>query len=161
MGVFTHTMADYTSSVAPARLFQAFCIDIHNFLPTAVPEFVKSIELVQGDFGSVGSVRQINLLEGRPFEYVKNRVDEIDAGKFYGKYTTVEGGVVGDNIESAVYETKFEPTGDGCRYTMVVHYHTKGDYVVKEEDIATRKEFLKKMFNAAEEYLTVNPQLYA
>ncbi|KAK9726357.1 hypothetical protein RND81_05G208900 [Saponaria officinalis] len=145
MGVSTHTMADYTSSVAPARLFQGYCIDTHNFLPEAMPSFIKSVDLVQG----------------RPFKYAKNRVDEIDAGKFYCNYTTIEGGVVGDNIEKAVYETKFEPTSDGCPYTMVVHFHSKGEFVVSEEDVAAAKPNIKNMFNAAEEYLNANPQLYA
>ncbi|KAK9726363.1 hypothetical protein RND81_05G209200 [Saponaria officinalis] len=140
MGVSTHTMADYTSSVAPARLFQ---------------------DLVQGDSSSAGSIKQLNFPEGRPFKYAKNRVDEIDAGKFYCKYTTIEGGVVGDNIEKAVYETKFEPTNDGCPYTTVVHFHSKGEFVVTEEDVAAAKPNIKNMFNAAEEYLNANPQLYA
>ncbi|KAK9726398.1 hypothetical protein RND81_05G212500 [Saponaria officinalis] len=161
MGVFTYTVADYTSPIAPSRLFQALCIDTHNFLPKAVPEFVKSVDVIQGEPGSVGCITQINLPEGRPFKYAKNRVDEIDAGKFYNKYTTIEGDVLGDNKECVVYEAKFEPTGNGCHYTMVVHYHTKGDYVVKEDDIAAGKQNRKKMFNTVEEYLTANPDLYA
>ncbi|KAK9726397.1 hypothetical protein RND81_05G212400 [Saponaria officinalis] len=103
----------------------------------------------------------ITYKKGRPFKYAKNRIDEIDAGKFYSKYTTIEGDVLGNNKECAVYEAKFEPTGDGCHYTMVVHYHTKGDYVVKEDDIAIGKQNIKKMFNAVEHYLTANPDLYA
>ncbi|KAK9726386.1 hypothetical protein RND81_05G211300 [Saponaria officinalis] len=161
MGVSTHTMADYTSSVAPARLFQGYCINTHNFLPKAMPGFIKSVDLVQGDSSSAGSIKRLNFPEGRPFKYAKNRVYEIDAGKFYCKYTTIEGGVVGDNIEKAVYETKFEPTSDGCPYTMVVHFHSKGEFVVTEEDVAAAKQNIKNMFNEAEEYLNANPQLYA
>ncbi|KAK9726389.1 hypothetical protein RND81_05G211600 [Saponaria officinalis] len=161
MGVSTHTMADYASSVAPARLFQGYCIDTHNFLPKSMPDYIISVDLVQGDSNSVGSIKQLNFPEGRPFKYAKNRVDEIDAGKFYCKYTTIEGGVVRDNIEKAVYETKFEPKSDGCRYTMVVHFHTEGEFVVKEEDVVAAKQNIKNMFNAAEEYLNANPQLYA
>ncbi|KAK9726391.1 hypothetical protein RND81_05G211800 [Saponaria officinalis] len=154
-------MADYTSSVAPARLFQAMCIDTHNFLPKVIPEFVKSINIIQGESGSVGCIRQMNFPEGRAFKYAKNRIDEIDAGKFYCKYTTIEGDVLGDNKECVVYEAKFEPTGDGCQYSLVVHQHTKGDYVVKDEDIVVWKQNVKKMFNTVEEYLNANPELYA
>ncbi|KAK9726362.1 hypothetical protein RND81_05G209100 [Saponaria officinalis] len=159
MGVSTHTLADYPSSVAPARLFHAFCYDGHNILPKVVPEFVKSVDVIQGELGSVGSIRQVNFPEGSPFKYAKNRIDEIDASKFYSKYTTIEGDVLGENKECAVYEVKFEPTGYGCHYTMVVHH--KGDYVIKEEDIAIGKQNSKKMFNAVERYLTANPELYA
>ncbi|KAL9228229.1 hypothetical protein vseg_003834 [Gypsophila vaccaria] len=162
MGVSTHTLADYPSSVAPARLFQAFCVDAHNFLPKAVPEFVKSVDVVQGEPGTVGSIRQVNFPERGAVKYAKHKIDEIDAGKLYSKYTTIEGDVLGDAKECSVFEVKFEPTGDGyCRYTMVVHYHTKGDYVVKEEDIAAGKARVQKMFNTAEAYLAANPQLYA
>ncbi|KAL9228224.1 hypothetical protein vseg_003829 [Gypsophila vaccaria] len=161
MGVSTHTLADISSSIAPARLFQAFGIDAHNFMPKAVPDFVKSVDLIQCQPGIIGSIRQINFPEGRPFKYAKNRIDEIDAAKFYSKYTTIEGDVLGDNKECAVYEVKFEPKGDGCHYTMVAHYHTKGDYVVKEEDIAAAKQNIQKMFNAVEAYLAANPELYA
>ncbi|KAK9726383.1 hypothetical protein RND81_05G211000 [Saponaria officinalis] len=143
MGVSTHTLADYPSSVAPARLFHAFCYDGHNILPKVVPEFVKSVDVIQGELGSVGSIRQVNFPEGNPFKYAKNRIDEIDASKFY----------------TTMYEVKFEPTGYGCHYTMVVHH--KGDYVIKEEDIAIGKQNSKKMFNAVEQYLTANPELYA
>ncbi|KAK9726354.1 hypothetical protein RND81_05G208500 [Saponaria officinalis] len=179
MGVSTHTLADYPSSVAPARLFQAFCYDAQNFMPKAVPDFVKSVDVIQGvvvippashiqgysptqepqdenlefnaPLGGIEPRTSSNFPEGRPFKYAKNRIDE----------TTIEGDVLGENKECAVYEVKFEPTGYGCHYTMVVHYHTKGDYVIKEDDIAIGKQNIKKLFNAVEHYLTANPELYA
>ncbi|XP_074314473.1 pathogenesis-related protein STH-2-like [Silene latifolia] len=161
MGVSTHTMVDCTSPVAAARLFNAFCIDNHNFMPKALPNFVKSVDVVHGEPGTVGSVRQLNFPEGKPFKYAKNRVDEIDAGKFYCKYTTIEGDVLRENIEYVVHETTFEPSGNGTHYTMVTNYHTKGDFVVTDEHVAAGKQNIKKMFDTASEYLAANPHLYA
>nr|AII25439.1 PR10 [Halostachys caspica] len=161
MGVFTCTLADITSPVAPARLFQAFTIDNHNLMPKVVPQFVKSIDFVQGDSTAVGCVKQINFPADAPFTYVKNRVDEIDASKYYLKYTCIEGDAFPDTVEYAVYEDTFEQTETGSRCKMVAHYHLKGDSVMKEEDVAPAKEGIQKMFKAVEEHLIANPQLYA
>ncbi|KAL2945308.1 Pathogenesis-related protein STH-21 [Bienertia sinuspersici] len=145
MGVFTCTLADITSPVAPARLFQAFAVDNHNLMPKIAPQFVKSIEFVQD----------------APFTYVKNRVDEIDASNFYLKYTCIEGDAFPDTVECAVYEDKYEQTEAGTRCKMVAHYHLKGDNTVKEDDVEKAKEGIQKMFKAVEEHLIANPQLYA
>ncbi|KAH9608934.1 hypothetical protein KSS87_002793 [Heliosperma pusillum] len=145
MGVFTYTMADITSPVSPARLFKALSTDNHNLMPKVVPDFVRSIEVLQG----------------RPYTYLKNRTDEIDTSKFYIKYTTFEGDVLGDSLECAVYETTYEPAGDGTNYKVIAHYHTKGDYVKTEEDIGVGQDAVKKMFMAVEAHLIANPQLYA
>lgn len=161
MGVTTCTLADFTSPVAPARLFQAFCIDNHNFLPKVVPHFVKSMELVEGESTAVGCVKQINFPDEAPFKYVKNRVDEIDTSKLYLKYTSIAGDVFPDIVESAVYENKYEPSGAGTHYTMVAHYHLKGDSVMKEGEVESAKEGILKMFKAVEEHLIANPQVYA
>ncbi|KAJ8432665.1 hypothetical protein Cgig2_002052 [Carnegiea gigantea] len=158
--VHTYTMADITSPVAPNRLFQALAVDNHNFAKN-VPEFAKNIEFVQGDSTAVGCIKQINFPEGSPFKYVKNRVDEIDFDERYIKYTSIEGDVLGNTLESAVYENKFQATGTGCHYTMVAHYHTKGDAVVNDEEIAAAKDSIQKMFKAVENYLLANPQVYA
>ncbi|XP_074267527.1 major strawberry allergen Fra a 1-3-like [Silene latifolia] len=161
MGVFTYTMADITSPVSPGRLFKALSTDNHNLIPKVVPYFVQSIEVLQGDPASVGCVKQINLPEGRPYTYLKNRTDEIDTSKFYIKYTTFEGDVLGDNLECAVYETTYEPAGDGTHYKVIAHYHTKGDAVKTEEEIGVGQDAVKKMFKAVEAHLIANPQLYA
>ncbi|XP_074315871.1 major allergen Mal d 1-like [Silene latifolia] len=160
MVISTHKMVDCTSPVDAARLFNAFCIDNHNFMPKALPDFIKSVDVLHGESGTVGSIKQINYPEGRPYKYAKNRVDEIDVDKFYCKFTA-EGDVILGNIEYAVYESTFEPLESGTHYTMVVHYHTKGDYVVKEDQVAVSKEHMKNMFDIASEYLVTNPQLYA
>ncbi|KAH9608926.1 hypothetical protein KSS87_002785 [Heliosperma pusillum] len=162
MVVFTHVMADYTSPIAASRLFQAFWVDDYIFMPKALPGFIKSVDILQGCSGTVGSLKQLNFPDGRPFKYAINRVDEIDASKFYVRYTTIEGGVLRDTLESAVYEIKLEEVEDGTtHYTMVVHFHGKEGYVIKDEDIVAGKVTIKEMFDIGQQYLIARPQLYA
>ena len=92
---------------------------------------------------------------------MKNRVDEIDASKYYLKYTCIEGDAFPDIVECAVYEDKYEQTEAGTQCTMVAHYHLKGDNTMKEDDVEKAKEGIQKMFKAVEEHLVANPQLYA
>ncbi|XP_010669897.2 LOW QUALITY PROTEIN: major allergen Mal d 1-like [Beta vulgaris subsp. vulgaris] len=162
MGVFTFTMGEFTSQVAPARLFQALCIDNHNLLPKVAPE-IKNVEIIQGDSTSIGCIKKINFAEGAPFKYVKNRVDEIDCSKFYVKYTSFEGDVLRDtwSVQTAVYEHKFETSSTGTHYKMLAHFHTKGDNVVTEEHVAHGKDNIMKIFKNVEEYLIANSQVYA
>ncbi|KMT17491.1 hypothetical protein BVRB_2g037730 [Beta vulgaris subsp. vulgaris] len=155
-------MGEFTTTVAPARLFQAFCIDNHNFFPKVVPQFVKSVEVVHGDPTSAGCIKQFNFPEGYPFKYVKDRVEEIDSSKYYVKYTSFEGDVLRDTLECTVFEITFEPSGTGSHYKNIAHFHTKEDnHVMTEENIAGGKENIAKMFKAVEEYLIANPQVYA
>ena len=161
MGVITCTLADFTSPVAPARLFQALSIDSHNFLPKVVPHFVKSVEFVEGDSTTVGCVKLISFPDEAPYRYVKTRVDEIDSSNFYSKYTSIEGDIFPDTLECAVYENIYEASGAGTHYKMVAHYHMKGDNVMNEEEIQSAKGGVQKMFKAVEEHLVSNPQVYA
>ncbi|XP_057549308.1 pathogenesis-related protein STH-21-like [Amaranthus tricolor] len=161
MGVITCTLADITSPVAPGRLFQALAIDNHNFMPKATPDYVKSVEFVEGDSTTVGCIKKMNFPDAAPFKYVKNRVDEIDEANYFLKYTTIEGDMFPDTVECAVYDNKFEASADGSRCTMVAHYHMKGDNVLSEADLENAKQGIQKMFKSAEDYLIANPQLYA
>ena len=88
-------------------------------------------------------------------------MDEIDFDKYYVKYTTIEGDALGDTLECIVYENKFEPSGAGCCFTVIGHYHTKGDAKVNEQNIAYAKEAIKENVKAVEDYLLANPQVYA
>lgn len=64
MGVYTFTVIDEASSVAPYRLFMAMSLDNHNLLPKAAPQVYKSAYFIEGDSTAVGSVKQFNFAEG-------------------------------------------------------------------------------------------------
>lgn len=63
MGVTTFTH-EYSSPVAPSRMFKALITDSSNLLPKLLPQFIKDVS-VQGD-GEAGTIEQVNFAEGQP-----------------------------------------------------------------------------------------------
>ncbi|KAF8401405.1 hypothetical protein HHK36_012344 [Tetracentron sinense] len=160
MGVTSYTQ-EFTSSVAPARLFKALVIDSHNLIPKLMPQSIKCIEFVHGD-GGVGSIKQTTFPEGSHFKYLKHKLDELDVENLVCKYTLIEGDVLGDKLESVAYEIKLEACGNGgCVCKMTSKYHTKGGVELKEEAIKEGKDKAMGMYKAVEDYLVANPDAYA
>jgi len=62
MGIITFTQ-EFTTSIAPSRMFKALILDSHNLIPKIAPQGIKSIEFIEGD-GGVGSIKQTNFAEG-------------------------------------------------------------------------------------------------
>ncbi|KAF5455312.1 hypothetical protein F2P56_024905, partial [Juglans regia] len=129
-----------------------------------VPQSIKSIEFIQDD-GGVGSIKQTNFPKGSHFKYLKHKIDDLDADNLVCKYTLIEGDVLGDKLESISYEVKMEASGSGsgsgsvCKMTS--HYHTKGEFVINEEDIKDGKDKALGLYKVVEEYLLANPNVYA
>ncbi|KAJ1401672.1 START-like domain superfamily [Sesbania bispinosa] len=97
MGVITFTL-DYSSSVAPSRMFTTLIIDSRNLLPKLLPQFVRDVNLIQGD-GDVGSIEQVNFNEASPFKYLKHKIDAFDKENLICKYTMIEGDPLGDKLD--------------------------------------------------------------
>ncbi|KAF8023383.1 hypothetical protein BT93_F0785 [Corymbia citriodora subsp. variegata] len=160
MGVTTYTQ-EFTTTVAPSRMFMALIIDSHNLIPKIAPQGIKSIEFVEGD-GGVGSIKVTNFAEGGHLKFLKHKIDALDTENMMCKYTLIEGDVIFDNIESVVYEVQFSASGNGgCVCKMTSEYHTKGDMELKEEDIKQGKEKAMGLYKVVEEYLMANPDVYA
>ncbi|XP_062150338.1 major allergen Pru ar 1-like [Alnus glutinosa] len=160
MGVIAYT-DEYTSPIPPARLFKALVIDAHNLIPKLLPQVVKSIQIIQGD-GGAGSIRKITFAEGSQFSTVKNRIDELNEETYSYKYTVIEGDALADKFESIVHEVQLEATAEGgSKNKMTTKYHTKGDIVIKEEEIKAGKEKVLGMYKVVEGYLIQNPDAYA
>ncbi|KAL2463206.1 Pathogenesis-related protein Bet v I domain-containing protein [Forsythia ovata] len=142
MGVFKF-FHELKTNASPKRMFKALITDNHDVLPKVTPS-IKSIETIQGD--------------GAHFKYLKNRVDFLDPENYVSKFTLVEGDALGDQIESIVYEVKFEDSKDGgCVVKIASEYHTKGDVVLKEEDINAGKDQAMGIYKACADYLIANP----
>ncbi|GMY16986.1 major strawberry allergen Fra a 1.04-like [Fagus crenata] len=159
MGVTTFTQ-EFTTPVAPARMFKALILDSHNLIPKLMPQSIKSIEFIEGD-GGVGSIKKTTFAEGSHFQYLKHKIDALEAENCVCKYTLIEGDVLGDKLESIFYEVKFESAGGGSVCKMISHYHTKGDFELKEEDIKEGKDKAMGLYKVVEEYLLANPNVYA
>ncbi|PKI40691.1 hypothetical protein CRG98_038946 [Punica granatum] len=148
MGV-TCFSQEFTTSVAPSRMFKALILDSHNLIPKIVPQGIKSIEFVEGDGGG-------------HFKYLKHRINALDIENLVYKYTLTEGDVIFDRVEKVVYEVKFETTGaGGCICKMTREYHAKGDVELRDEDIKQGKDKAMGLYKVVEEYLLANPNVYA
>ncbi|KAK9672730.1 hypothetical protein RND81_12G120400 [Saponaria officinalis] len=159
MGVVTFTVVERSCAVTPNRLFKAMWFDNHNFYPIAMPHYIKSFELIEGDVNSIGCVKQFNFAEGTPHKYFKSKNLEVDEEKCCIKYKTFEGDVLGDNIDYIVYEAKIESTG---QFKMVGHFYPKGDVELSTDDeVKCNLKGLVKALDATEKYLIDNPHLYA
>ncbi|TKY72553.1 Pathogenesis-related protein STH-2 [Spatholobus suberectus] len=155
---FTH---DYSSPVAPSRMFKALITDSRTLLPKLLPQFIKEVKVIQGD-GEAGSIEQVNFAEACPFKYLKHRIDEVDNDNLVCKYTMIEGDALGDKLESIAYEVKFDATSDGgCLCKMTSKYNVIGAYEVKEEELKEGRESSVGICKVVEAFLLENPQVYA
>ncbi|OIW00133.1 hypothetical protein TanjilG_29123 [Lupinus angustifolius] len=160
MGVSTFKH-EYSSPIAPSRIFKALIIDSRNLLPKLLPQFVKEIILIQGD-GEAGSIEQINFNEASPFKYLKQKIVVLDKDNLVCKYTLIEGDPLGEKFESITYNVKFEDTSNGgCLCKMTSIYNTIGDFDVKEEEVEEGRESNIAIYRVVESYLLENPHLYA
>ncbi|CAL5423423.1 unnamed protein product [Camellia sinensis] len=162
MGVTTYTQ-EFTTSVAPNRMFKALILDSHNLIPKLLPQSIKSIEYVQGN-GGPGSIKQTNFHEGSHMKCLKHKIDSLDIENYQCKYTMIEGDALGGKLESLSYEVKFEATADGgSKVTSTTYYHAKGDIELKVEELTAGKDkaMAMGMFKVIEEYLLANPNVYA
>ncbi|KAJ0980842.1 hypothetical protein J5N97_009097 [Dioscorea zingiberensis] len=144
------------SSVSPARLWKAAVSHVHIMLPKISPQFVASMEIVQGD-GGVGTIKVITFTHAiKELSVLKIHVDEVDEEKFHYKYSVVEGG--NPNYESSSYKYKFEPSEDGgCLCKVSGEYKTIGDYEPTEQEKVLGKEGFLNTFMAIDAYLQANP----
>ncbi|XP_039154879.1 pathogenesis-related protein STH-21-like [Eucalyptus grandis] len=159
MGVTTFTQ-EFTTPIAPSRMFKALIIDSHNLIPKIAPQGIKNIEFVEGN-GGVGSIKVTNFAEGGHLKFLKHKIDALDTENLVCKYTLIEGDVIFDKIESIVYEVQFLASSNGgCVCKMTSEYHTKGDVELKEDDIKQGKEKAMGLYKVVEEYLLANPDIY-
>ncbi|XP_030545632.1 major strawberry allergen Fra a 1-3-like [Rhodamnia argentea] len=159
MGVVTYSQ-EFTSVVAPSRMFKALVLDSHNILPKIVPEGIKSVKFIEGD-GGVGSIKQTNFGESAHIKYTKHKIDALDVENFYCKYTLIESDIKFDKIDFIVYEVKFTSADGGCVCKMTSDYHVKDGAELKEDDIKQGKDRAMGLFKTVEEYLLANPAVCA
>lgn len=63
MTVSTFTQ-EYKCPIAAPRMFNALILDSNNLFPKLFPQYIKSINVIQGDVGAAGSIEQINFTDG-------------------------------------------------------------------------------------------------
>ncbi|XP_024024987.1 major allergen Pru av 1 [Morus notabilis] len=156
MGVFTFD-DEFTSTVAPARLFKASVLDADNLFPKIAPQAAKSAETVEGN-GGPGTIKKITFPDGK---YVKQRLDSIDQDYFSYGHSVIEGDVLSAELEKISHKTKFvaSPNG-GSIIKVTTKFHTVGDAKVDEAKAKEGKDKAAGLFKLVEGYLQANPDAY-
>ena len=62
MGV-TIFRQEFVCPISAARMFTALIVDSKNLIPKLLPQFIASVDVIQGNGGS-GSIEQVNFTEG-------------------------------------------------------------------------------------------------
>ncbi|KAL7081298.1 hypothetical protein ACP275_14G030800 [Erythranthe tilingii] len=148
------------AKASPSRMFKALVTESHDIVPK-ITTSIESIVTVEGEGVTPGCIMQTNFPEGAHFKYVKHRIDAIDTENYVCKYTLVEGDVLGDKLEKICYEIKFEASDEGCNIKVTSEYHTKGDFVINDDEIKAGKEQALGLYKACEDYLIANPHVCA
>lgn len=63
MGV-TKITQEFASPVAAGRAFRALILESNTLMPKLLPQFIKSVDTLQGD-GGAGSIEQVNFTESK------------------------------------------------------------------------------------------------
>ncbi|KAK7363529.1 hypothetical protein VNO77_05675 [Canavalia gladiata] len=154
MGVFT-SESEHVSPVSAVRLYKAIVLDATNVFPKALPNFIKTVEILQGD-GGPGTIKKLTLAQG--LGYVKHHVDAIDREKYVYNYSVIEGSALSEALEKICYEYKLMPTPEGGSIVKSISkYYTKGDEQLAEEYLKVGKERSSGFTKAIEDFLLANP----
>ncbi|GFP87789.1 pathogenesis-related protein sth-2 [Phtheirospermum japonicum] len=158
MGIFKHTQ-EVKLRVAAKSMFKALVTDMDSI---PLPAAIKSIDTLQGDGTSTGTIRRTNFADDVTGGYVKHKIEVVDTENYVSKHTLIEGPMIGDKIESIHYDSKFEHSSDGgCVAKIASEYHTKGDIQLNDEEIKATGDQVLVFYKLTEEYLLAHPDVCA
>ncbi|KDP27862.1 hypothetical protein JCGZ_18944 [Jatropha curcas] len=155
MAVVT-TQTEIATAVPPAKLFKALLFEAHVYAPKILHQFIKSIDILQGD-GGAGTIKKTNFVEGFGV-YLKVKVDAVDEANLKFVYTAFEGEPWVDTVEKATYETQVVAApGGGSIYKATNKYYPKGNAEIDISKIKDAEEKTEGLVKAVEAYLVANP----
>ncbi|KAF9605429.1 hypothetical protein IFM89_017168 [Coptis chinensis] len=124
--------------------------DTTNLFPKLFPDRYKSVEILEGDGKSAGSVILMNYIAGTPpVTFSKERIDEADEAKKSIAYTVIDGEL------TAIYPTfkaslQVVPKGDGSVVKWALDYVKASEEVPEPSFI---KEYAVKTFEGLDAYI--------
>ncbi|XP_008795809.1 major pollen allergen Aln g 1-like [Phoenix dactylifera] len=151
-----------SSTVALERLWKAGVLDADKLMPQIAPQFISSIEVLEGD-GGVGTVRKYTFTEAvkGPVNFLKERVEALDSENKIFEYSVIEGGLIGLRLKLCSYELKFELGSDGSSVgKLTLKYETLDDTDLGEEEKGMLMEGPLGIMKAVEGFLLANPDAY-
>ncbi|KAK7387944.1 hypothetical protein VNO78_22743 [Psophocarpus tetragonolobus] len=153
MGIIT-CESEHVTPVSAATLYKAIVLDSSNVLPKALPNFIKSVETIEGD-GGPGTIKNLTLAQG--LGYVKHRVDAIDTQNYVYNYSVIEGSTLSEAFEKICYEYKLVATPDGGTIVKSTSkFYTKGDYQLAQQYVNTSKDRSARFTNTIEHFILAN-----
>ncbi|XP_010272006.1 PREDICTED: MLP-like protein 423 [Nelumbo nucifera] len=135
---------------SPADKFWGAIKESTKLFPEIFPEQYKSIEIVEGDGQSVGSVRLIKYAEGIPIiTFSKERVETADEESKSVSYTVIDGDI-SNFYKHFKASLQVVPKGEGSCVKWSVEYE-KATEEVPEPNLI--QEFAVKTFSDLDTYL--------
>ncbi|XP_042979988.1 MLP-like protein 423, partial [Carya illinoinensis] len=133
-----------------ADKFWGIIRDSATILPKAFPNDYQSIEVVEGDGKSVGSVRLIKYGEGSPIVKIsKEKIDNFDEANKTVAFTVIDGDLLKFYKHFKCHIT-VTPKGDGSLATWLCEFQKTSDEVPDPHVI---KDFVEKNFKELDEFV--------
>ncbi|RRT46818.1 hypothetical protein BHM03_00055281, partial [Ensete ventricosum] len=137
---------------SPDRFWEAIRSSTELF-PKVFPEQFQSIEIVEGDGRSAGTVRLLKYAKGVPLAtFAKEKIEEVDDASKQVSYSLIDGELV-SFYKNFKANLKVEPNGDGSQVKWCMEYE-KANAEVPDPDLV--KETAANTFSALDEYLAKN-----
>ncbi|KAL7000940.1 hypothetical protein U1Q18_002092 [Sarracenia purpurea var. burkii] len=119
----------------PADKFFEIFTTKTSLIPSICPEKIKSVEVLQGDGASVGSVRLWKGVLENSDQSATERIEAIDKDNKSVTFETLEGDMT-KNHKAIKFTLHAMPKGKGCLVTWIMEYEKPG------EDIAAPTKYL-------------------
>ncbi|KAF3340119.1 MLP-like protein 423 [Carex littledalei] len=143
---------DVEVNSAPEKFWEAIRGSTDLF-PKVFPEQYKSIDILEGDGKSVGSVRLVNYALGTPLvTFAKEKVEAVEEENKLVSYSVIDGEILNlyKNFKATLSIT---PKGEGSLIKWTLQYDKASNEVPEPEAI---KEAAVKTFNGLDAYLQSN-----
>ncbi|KAM0049465.1 putative Bet v I/Major latex protein [Helianthus debilis subsp. tardiflorus] len=125
-------------------------MDSANIFPKVCSDLYKTVELLEGDGRSVGSVRMVHFAEGSPIvKSSKEKIDELDAAKKKVAYSVIDGDMM-QYYKSFKATLEVIPEGEVSLVKWVCEFEKASDEVPNPDMI---RDFAAKNFKEIDEYL--------
>ncbi|KAI0491936.1 hypothetical protein KFK09_026199 [Dendrobium nobile] len=138
---------------SPANKFWESIRDSTDLFPKIFPQQYQSIQVIEGDGKSVGSIRALHYAEGIPFvKFAKEKIEVADEANKLVSYSVIDG-------EILIYYKRFRPTlqvlskGDGTVVKWSVEYEKLNEEVPDPELI---QAMATQTFKELDAYLLKN-----
>ncbi|KAK7361961.1 hypothetical protein VNO77_04057 [Canavalia gladiata] len=124
--------------------------DSAEIFPKAFPNDYKSIEILEGDGKSAGSIRQVTFGEGSPLvKITKEKVEAVDDEKSTLIYSVIGGDLL-NYFKHLKGHVSVTPKGDGSLVKWSSEYEKNSEEVPEPNII---KEFALKTFQKVDHYI--------